>query len=166
MSKLILHPTDLCQWHALINEAQAASSRVLNEETESYLVFLLMRFSMTTDWLESVIALDYLESTHHHEPSQIKLMREVGDKSLLFSGLFPDLARRRRVSLDYYINMGRSAYQTVSELQTPDQALLYVQLSNQFINMQVVLQSIRMHGCHSMQHDATMIDGSSPLHLQ
>ena len=130
------------------------------------LVFLLMRFSMTTDWLESVIALDYLESMHHHEPSQIELMREVGDKSLLFSGLFPDLARRRRVSLDYYINMGRSAYQTVSELQTPDQALLYVQLSNQFISMQVILKSIRTHRCHSMQHDAMMIDGGGPLHLQ
>ena len=166
MNRLILHPTDICQWHALVNQAQVAAHLSLSENTESYLVFLLMRFSMTADWLESVIALDYLESMHHHEPSQIELMREVGDKSLLFSGLFPDLARRRRVSLDYYINMGRSAYQTVSELQTPDQALLYVQLSNQFINMQTILQSIRTHGCYSMQHDATMIDGGGPLHLQ
>ena len=161
-----MHPTDLCQWHALVNEAQAASSRVLNEETESYLVFLLMRFSMTTDWLESVIALDFLESMQRHEASQIELMREVGDKSLLFSGLFPDLARRRRVSLDYYVNMGRSAYQSVSELQTPDQALLYVQLSHQFINMQIILQSIRAHGAHCLQHDVMMIEGGTPRHLQ
>ena len=45
MNKLILHPTDISQWHALVNEAQAATRLILNENTESYLVFLLMRFS-------------------------------------------------------------------------------------------------------------------------
>lgn len=39
MKKLILHPTELSQWHALVNEAQATTDLILNESTESYLVF-------------------------------------------------------------------------------------------------------------------------------
>ena len=52
MNKIILHPTETSQWHALVNEAQAASRLILNEDTESYLVFLLMRFAHETQWFE------------------------------------------------------------------------------------------------------------------
>ena len=47
MKSLILHPTDIAQWYALVNEAQVASQLNLTENTESYLVFLLQRFSQT-----------------------------------------------------------------------------------------------------------------------
>ena len=45
MRDLVLHPTDICQWHAIIGEAQGHSQVLLAEDTESYLVFLLMRFN-------------------------------------------------------------------------------------------------------------------------
>ncbi len=94
MKKLILHPTDISQWHALVLEAQATTRLVLNENTESYLVFLLMRFSQGPKLIESVIALDFLESMHRSRPLQMQLMRDVGDKSLLFCGLFPGIAKK------------------------------------------------------------------------
>ena len=142
MNKLILHPTDISQWHALVNEAQAATSLVLNENTESYLVFLLMRFSQTTQLIESVIALDFLESMRVPGKRQVELLRDVGDKSLLFCGLFPGMAVKRHVRLEYFSDLGQAAYLTVSELQESE-ANLYSQLSAQFTIMQQILQAMR-----------------------
>lgn len=143
MTKLILHPTDMSQWHALVNEAEAATRLVLHENTESYLVFLLMRFSQTTQLMESVIAMDFLESMHALGRRQIERLREVGDKSLLFCGLFPGMASKRHVKLDYYSDMGQAAYLSVSELEGPESADLYLQLSSQFVMMQQILQAMR-----------------------
>lgn len=143
MKKLILHPTDTSQWHALVNEAQAVTSLVLNENTESYLVFLLMRFSQSTQLIESVIALDFLESMRAPGRRQVELLRDVGDKSLLFCGLFPGMAVKRHVRLDYFSEMGQAAYLSVGELQESESARLYFQLSAQFITMQQILQAMR-----------------------
>lgn len=145
MEKLILHPTDTCQWYALVNEAQASTKLILNEHTESYLVFLLMRYSQSSHLTESVIAMDYLESVNQPIPQQRDHLQAVGDKSLLFSGLFPGMAEKRHVSISYYINMGQAAYLAVSELQSNESAELYHQLSSQFIDMQQILQAMRQN---------------------
>ncbi len=143
MKQLILHPTEISQWHALVNEAQAATRLVLNENTESYLVFLLMRFSQGPKLIESIIALDFLESMRKSRPQQVELLRDVGDKSLLFCGLFPGMAKKRHVSLSYFSDMGQAAYLTVGELHDRETADLYFQLSAQFIRLQQILQAIR-----------------------
>lgn len=148
MSTLILHPTDLSQWHAFVNEAQASTHLILNENTESYLVFLLMRFSQKSQLIDSILAMDFLHAQHTSSRKQVEFLRDLGDKSLLFCGLFPGMASRRHVSIDYFKDMGRSAYLTLSELQATDQSLLYSQLSDQFDEMQRVLQAMRgyVHG--------------------
>ena len=150
MKQLILHPTDTSQWHALVNEAQATTRLVLNENTESYLVFLLMRFSQTTHLIESVVAVDFLNSMHTTGRRQIQLLRDVGDKSLLLCGLFPGMAAKHHVGLDYFTDLGQAAYLTVGELQDRALADLYFQLSNQFIIMQKILQAMRGDYIHSV----------------
>lgn len=142
MNTLILHPTEVSQWHALVNEAQAATHLILNEVTESYLVFLLMRFAHGSKLVESVIALDFLDSMHAGPRRQVQLMREVGDKSLLFCGLFPGMAEKRHLSLNYFSEMGQAAYMTVGELEESS-AGLYFQLSQQFQTLQQILQAMR-----------------------
>lgn len=143
MKQLILHPTEISQWHALINEAQASTQLVLNENTESYLVFLLMRYTQGPKLIESVIALDFLESMHNGKCRQVELLRDVGDKSLLFCGLFPGIAKKRQVSLNYFVDMGQAAYMTISELQERQLARLYMELSLQFLKLQHILQAMR-----------------------
>ena len=143
MKKLILHPTDTCQWHALVNEAQASTRLVLDENTESYLVFLLMRFSQGSKLIESVIALDFLESMRSPRYRQVELLRDVGDKSLLFCGLFPGIAKRRHVSLEYFSDMGQAAYLTAGEMQASHLAELFLTLSSKFLALQQVLQAMR-----------------------
>ncbi len=143
MKKLILHPTDISQWYALVSEAEAATQLALNENTESYLVFLLQRFSQTPQLAESPVALDFLESMSTFGKKQIEKLIIVGDKSLLLCGLFPGIAQKHNVNLDYYVGMGKAAYLSVSELQSKQQAELFFDLSLNFPNLQAILQAIR-----------------------
>lgn len=165
MKHLILHPTDISQWHALVNEAQAATRLVLNENTESYLVFLLMRFSQGPRLIESVVALDFLESMHKPRGLQVDLLRDVGDKSLLFCGLFPGIAEKRHVSLNYFSDMGQAAYLTVGELQDSQTADLYFQLSAQFVTLKQILQAMRGEYLNFTQTDCGILS-STDLTLQ
>jgi hypothetical protein len=157
MKELILHPTDISQWHALVNEAQAATRLILNENTESYLVFLLMRFSQGPKLIESIVALDFLESMRRPRKMQLQLMRDVGDKSLLFCGLFPGIAERRHVKLSYFSDLGQAAYLTVSEMEEKSSADLYVQLSEQFGTLQQVLQAMRTEYLQINQIDCEIL---------
>lgn len=143
MKPLILHPTETSQWQALVNEAQAASCLVLNEDMESYLVFLLMRYSQRAHLMESILALDFLNAMHKSRSLQLDALRDVGDKSLLFCGLFPNIASKHRVSLDYLKNLGQTAYLTIGELHEDKTATLYFELSAQFIRLKDVLQAMR-----------------------
>ncbi len=157
MKQLILHPTDTSQWHALVNEAQANTRLVLNENTESYLVFLLMRYSQTARLMESVVSMDFLDSMNSSGRRQIELLRDVGDKSLLLCGLFPGMADRHHVKLDYFSDMGQAAYLTAGELQDSALAELYFQLSNQFITLQQILQAMRSDYIRPTNEDAGII---------
>lgn len=162
MNTLILHPTETCQWHALVNEAQASTRLVLNEDTESYLVFLLMRFTQGSKLIESIIALDFLGAMHTSTNRQVELLRDVGDKSLLFCGLFPGVAERRHVSLEYFSEMGQAAYLSAGEMQVNQLAGLYMQLSSDFVMLKQILQAMRGEFWQISERDYGII---SAVHL-
>ena len=166
MKNLILHPTDISQWYALVTEAQAFTQLTLNENTESYLVFLLQRFSQTPQLLESVLATDFLEALNTVGKQQFESLRAVGDKSLLLCCLFPGIATRRQVTLYYYTGMGRTAYLTISELQEKPLAELYFQLSESFLQMQKILQAVRTeyYQIEPMQGYITKFQDDSHIH--
>ena len=164
MKKLILHPTETCQWHALVNEAQASTRLALDESTESYLVFLLMRFAQGPRLIESVIALDFLESMHSTRHRQVELLRDVGDKSLLFCGLFPGIAERRHLSLGYFSDMGQAAYLTAGELQASQLTDLFLQLSSKFLDLQRILQAMRGDWLQGNDGTASLLTGTVPVH--
>ena len=142
MKELVLNPTDLSQWHALVGEAQAHTRVILGEDTESYLVFLLMRFSKQQKLIESIIALEYLDSLNDGGLNQVEKLQAVGDKSLLFCGLFPGIALKRRVNLNYFVDLGQGAYYTASSHNEHPFAPLFGKLSYQFLDLQQVLQGV------------------------
>lgn len=165
MKPLVLHPTETSQWQALVNEAQASTCLVLNEELESYLVFLLMRFSQRAQLMESILALDFLNAMHKSRSLQLDALQEVGDKSLLFCGLFPNIADKHRVSLDYLKNLGQTAYLTVGELHDNSRSPLYFQLSAQFVRLKNILQAMRgEYNQIKTLKKAVLAEESLPLH--
>ena len=62
MKKLLLKQTTTETWQALVQESAVKASITLSEELESYLVFLLMRFSKEPTLAMSVLATEYLNA--------------------------------------------------------------------------------------------------------
>jgi hypothetical protein len=144
MGKMVLHPTPTAQWQALVNEASCALGRPrLPEELESYLVFLLMRFMGSPAVSSSVMALEFLNSIGLVKTARDASLRDVGDKCLLFAGFFPEIARRRHVRVSYYVDLGRSAYASLSAGNHQSLSELFRRLSHDFILLVDVLNSMR-----------------------
>lgn len=131
------------QWQELVKDAEAMNGVQLNEELESYLVFMLMRYTQQPQLGAKVMALEYLDGANSTGNLRQEKLRDVGDQCLLFSGLFPRLAERRRVKLSYYVNLGRSAYHTVSESAQTAMARMFGQLAESFVEMMDILQAMR-----------------------
>lgn len=141
MTTILLEPTATAQWHGLVREAARVCDSDLDEELESYLVFLLMRFAQRPDMARSVLALDYLRGLQR--PRQREQLQDVGDQCLLYSGLFPQRARRRRVALSYYVDLGRAAYLQLGENLERSWGQLFERLSEAFVRLRDVLQATR-----------------------
>jgi hypothetical protein len=143
MNNLILEPTITAEWQALVREAEDANHHLLSEDLESYLVFLLTRFTAKPEIAQSVLALDFLHGLEQLGQKKLEQLRDVGDKSLLFAGLFPGQAERRRVRVGYFVEIGQSAYAVLATLYSQQRAELYASLEKGFVALMDVLQVIR-----------------------
>jgi hypothetical protein len=145
MRKILDQPGNMSQWQALVAEAEALCGVQLDEELESYLVFTLMRYLRRPEMAQRILALDFLEAFQQSHPQRNETLRDVGDQCLLFSGLFPRRAERRRVRVSYYVDLGRSAYQNLADNLTKT-AYLFAHLAEEFIAAMDTLQAIRVIG--------------------
>lgn len=96
----------------LVTEALGNHKVTPQPETEFYLVNLLNQF-MTTDRLTNEpLALMVKEALEQpHALQQSAMFRQIGDVSLYVAGFFPDSLKRKLVDVDYYIEVGGTAYQ-------------------------------------------------------
>jgi len=131
------------QWHDLVKDAESYNGVQLDEEMESYLVFLLMRYTQQPELGAKVMALEYLHGANTVGNLRQEKMRDVGDQCLLFSGLFPRRAERRRVKISYYVSLGRSAYHSVSEQTQSAMAKMFGHLAESFVELMDTLQAMR-----------------------
>lgn len=138
---LLVNSTSVALWHDIIHEAEAACTITLKEDLESYLVFLLMRYVNKPEMVKQIMANEFLEGLQQTYYKRQVAMQDVGDKCLLFSGLFPHIAEKRLVKISYFVNIGQSAYDTLSKQSTD----LYGSLSRQFVSLMDILQSIRVY---------------------
>lgn len=143
MNHLILQPTITAQWHALVKEAENNSHLALGEELESYLVFLLVRFTAKPEIAKSVLGLDFLRTSHALGQQKQYELREVADKCLLIAGLFPGRAQRRRVRISYFVELGQSAYTVLATLSKQKLAELYQSLGEGFVPLMDTLHGVR-----------------------
>jgi len=152
MSKqFILDSSELSQWHTLVHEAEQDYGCQLDEAMQSYLVFTLMRFAKNQQLNAKALALDYLNL--HHLPHRIRSeqLRDIGDQCLLVSGLYPQSAEKRQVSVTYYVDLGRSAYQHIGAVTQQGIAELYQQLAESFVLLMDLLQTIRQYSAPALQ---------------
>lgn len=64
---------------------------------------------------------------------RVDLLKKLGDTALYISGFFGDSLQRKVVDVDYYIDMGSTAYISLSEqLHVDTQARLYREIAQKF----------------------------------
>jgi len=143
MSKLVLESSSTAQWQKLVLEAEASCELPLNEELESYLVFLLMRHTEKPEIASNIMAMDFFNSLSASGQIQQDKLRDVGDQCLIFSGLFPKLAEKRMVKISYFANIGVSAYHTLADTCQTQLSDFYHLLAEEFIRLMDILQVIR-----------------------
>jgi hypothetical protein len=151
MADLLIHTSATAEWLSLVNEAESAAELHLDEEIQSYLVFLLMRFTERPELAASVLAVEYLQSMQSSGRIGQDQLRNVGDKCLLYSGLFPERAERRRVKISYFVDLGRSAYHQLSDRMEHSAAAMFLNLADAFVSLMDILQTMRALGSPAKQ---------------
>lgn len=142
MSTLLLEPTSTAQWHRLVCEAEQSVNINLEEDLESYLVFLLMRFAQKPDIGSYVVALEFLKTAQTTGRISAEKLQKIGDICLLLSGLFPLRALKRCVRVSYFVNIGKTAYDLHSQ-HSKDLEPLFQNLASKFVALMDVLQATR-----------------------
>ena len=130
-------------WQAVIREALATRGAELDESQESYLVFVLLRHQRDERLLARIQALEWLDAQAQAGRARTDALRDVGDRCLLVAGLFPALARRRRVGVEYFVDLGRGAYQGVADAGRDAYAELFARLAGTYHELVATLQAVR-----------------------
>lgn len=155
MERLQLDKGMIKQWRLLVSESAVVAGCDLDKGLENYLATLLMRFvdypQLATDILLTerfINAGNDFSGMRNKGKHQIhQTLRNVGDKCLLVSGLFPQLASQRHVKVSYFVNLGRAAYmQLQGGLSNAAVSNLYCAVSHNFVALMDVLQTIRQAG--------------------
>jgi hypothetical protein len=138
-------PTSTAEWHALVLEAQAQAGYQFEESIESYLVLTLDQYTQQSGIASIIIATELMEGIQQTGLQGNNHLRRVGDQCLILSGLFPERAIKKNVSLAYIIGMGKNAYSSIAA--NPDQIQidgeLFYKLSENFIGCMDVLNAMR-----------------------
>lgn len=148
---LISQPQDF--FRELVIEALEKQKVTTFPETEFYLVNLLNQF-MHTERLypkdadggsrEEPLVLLVKEALEQPQPQvQSNLFRHIGDVSLYTAGFFQDSLNRKLVDVDYYIDLGGTAYKNVAARVEEDSLkTLYLELANKFGTLVDVLAEV------------------------
>lgn len=135
-------------WQDVIKSAEQRCAITLNADLEVYLVGLLMRYLNKPELAHRIIATAFLQALEAKKQQNRVSLQAVGDECLIFAGLFPQAAERKLIKINYFVDIGRSAYALISATHTD----LFGSLALQFVVLMDVLQSIR--GSDLLPHEA------------
>ena len=134
------------EWHNLLIEAQEKSGHTLIEPVEHYVLITLDAYTAQLKLATSALAIEFLENVHVNHVRDFQKLRSVGDQCLILAGLFPERAKRKNVSAEYFRNLGENAYYVLSFANTfpkYDHSLFY-QLFENFSDLIRILKSMRL----------------------
>jgi hypothetical protein len=140
--------TAMAEWYDIVREAEKLLGHEVGDELESYLVNLLLRFMDKPGLASAVLGLDYLLAEQHLSSTRYHALRKVGDQCLLYSGLFPERAERRRLRVSYFVELGQRSYFSAAAQAGREHELaeLFQHLSNRFVRLMDILHSMRSLG--------------------
>ncbi len=113
------------------------------EGVEFYLVTLLKDY-LKEEPRQEVLALLLGEALSADFHSRVTLFKRIGDLSLFTAGFFPASLQRQLVDIDYYVQMGGSAYGSLAQLLSRHSAFeeIYGELARRFVSYVDVLSEV------------------------
>ena len=122
----------------LVDGAVGRQRADLDPMTSYYVVRLLTTFTRTDSavseafWSEAPMGALFGEAMATGGSEQRRRLRQVGDASLVLSGLFPNRLRRSLVDVDYYMKIGGMAYDSLSHDEADLFASAFAELAARF----------------------------------
>jgi len=120
--------------------------------SEQYLVHLLTDFTFSQNIFNLAhsdnrpLAIIYHQAQQETAENKIKIFKELGDFSLFITGFFPDSLNRKVTDVDYYIFLGKSAYENLSTIFEKNHedpfTLLFDELAEKFVSITDILAEI------------------------
>ncbi len=128
-------------FYSCVREAMAHQSVEASPETEYYLVQLLNR-CRNTEYLhckldphaeEAALCQILARALDSEKSARILLLQKLGDIALYSAGYFPESLSRKLIDVDYYMQLGGTAYSSLANLLSHRfQQELYAELSEKF----------------------------------
>jgi len=141
--RIAAQPTITAQWQELVRDAAAWRGHSLDEDLESYLVFMLMRFMRAPDAVHNAVGRQFLEAQALVGAERLEQLRLTGDRCLLLCGLFPEQAKRRLVKVSYFVRIGRSCYCDLADRLKAGESELFTRLCEAYVTLMDLLQGVR-----------------------
>jgi len=124
----------------------------ISKTSEQYLVHLLADFTFTRNIFNLTksdnrpLAIIYHQAQHETAENKIKIFKDLGDFSLFITGFFPDSLNRKVTDVDYYILLGKSAYENLSGIFEKNHkssfTLMFDELAEKFVSITDILAEI------------------------
>jgi hypothetical protein len=133
-----LHTADTRTWRALIARAEAEVMVNLAPDVEAYLNRMLVRNLSASAAAGARQRLLIAGPTN--ASSGLRELSEIGDRALLVSGLFPDLAACYAIPVSSLIDIGKYAYRVcAARAEEP----LFACIARDFVRIMDVLRTMR-----------------------
>jgi sirohydrochlorin ferrochelatase len=111
---------------------------------------LTQRARHTIHDLPDTLAELHFEAAKSGGPRAVRCYREIGDRAMWVTSVFPDSLRRRAVGPDYYRAMGSAAYASLADRSPDALAELFLELANRFAlasaSIREALEDARIEG--------------------
>ncbi len=149
-SRVITSPDLTIFFRTEVSDAKDSLGIDMSDYLEFYLVNLLSEYGRRGTAPtpgEEPLALLYKRALESSVPQRVQILKGLGDLALFVSGFFIEFIERSLVDVDYYVGMGGSAYNSVSDIvgsQPRGDAFadLYRQLGDRFTELVDLLNEI------------------------
>ena len=127
----------------LVEGALAHQRISAGELTSFYVVNLLTGFLQRPAYDDDTpMAVRLAEAVNAAGAKQRDSLRQIGDLSLFMSGFFADSFQRKLVDVDYYANIGGTAYAALSRYETDAFSSVFAELADNFVRFADVLSEV------------------------
>ena len=131
-------------FHEVVTDALDTAGVEASDHTEFYLVGLLREFTHSRI-PDEPLSMKLAQAHEAPARDQIATLKEVGDTSLVVTGMFAEWFDRRPVNPDYYIGLGESAYRQLATRLSASRGFeaVYSELADKFDRFVNVLHRVR-----------------------